>query len=179
MDSSVTPSLPKTPQLEPVFLINLKLKEAPSLVYANSTRNKALALATVADGTITSVPNKYGFELEVRDVHGFDDITNNIADNYNELDCKLYGKTPEGSGVYITYYGLIKLLEPTVAVLGSKASTSNIEDTYVTCNPRVHFDGDVSEKYKWAVQENLLGKGRFVRDGSGELYVQYFVYIVR
>lgn len=179
MDPAVVPTLPKTPELEPVFLVNLKLNGPPSPVFTNSTRNKALVLANVSDGKISTVKNKYGYELEVENITGFDDITNNIADGYNELDCKLYGKTPEGAGVYITYYGLIKLLEPTVDVLTGKSSTSNFEDTYVTCNPRVHFDGQVADKYKWAIQENLFGKGRFVKDESGGLYVQYFVYVVR
>lgn len=179
MDPSVVPQVHKSPELEPVFLINLKLKENPAKAFANSTRNKVLALATVVDGTITSVPNKYNYELDVKNVHGFDDITNNIADNYNELDCKLYGSTPEGAGVYVTYYGLIKLLQPTVDVLTEKSSTSNFEDTYVTCNPRFHLDEDVADKYKWVIQENLYGKGRFVRDASGTLYVQYYVYVVR
>ncbi|PIS54045.1 hypothetical protein CJI97_003743 [Candidozyma auris] len=178
MDSSVTPSVPKTPELEPVFLINLKLKP-PAPVFTNKTRDKALTLATVVDGYISTVKNKYGFELEAKEITGFDDITTNIADNYNELDCKLYGKTPEGAGIYITYYGLIKLSEAVLAVLGGNSNASSFEDDYVTSNPRIHFDGDVPDKYKWAIQENLLGKGRFVKDPSGTLYVQYYVYVVR
>lgn len=179
LDPKVAPSVPKTPELEPVFLINLKLEGAPAPVYNNETRNKALVLARVIDGKISTVPNKYGFELDVDNISGFDDITNNIADGYNELDCKLYGKTPDGSGVYITYYGLIKLTEPTVNVLTGKTSTSAFEETYVTSNPRFHFDGNIADKYKWAIQENFLGKGRFVKDESGSLYVQYYVYVVR
>lgn len=179
MDPSVTPSIPTTPELEPVFLINLKLDGAPAPVYNNPTRNRALALARVGDGKITTVKNKYGFELDVENVTGFDDISNNIADGYNELDCKLYGKTPEGAGVYITYYGVIKLRESTVDVLTGKSSGVKFEDAYVTCNPRIHFDGEVADKYKWAILENLLGKGRFVRDTNDNLYVQYYVYVVR
>lgn len=175
----VAPSVPKTPELEPVFLINLKLKGAPTPVFNNPTRNKALVLANVIDGKITTVPNKYGFELDVESISGFDDITNNIADGYNELDCKLYGKTPDGAGVYITYYGLIKLTEPTVNVLSGKSSSSAFEETYVTSNPRVQFDGEIADKYKWAIQENFFAKGRFVRDPDDSLYVQYYVYVVR
>ncbi|KAF3992424.1 hypothetical protein FT663_00704 [Candidozyma haemuli var. vulneris] len=179
MDPSVTPSVPKTPQLEPVFLVNLKLDPAPSSVFTDKTKDKSLTLARVADGYIETVKNKYGFELEVKGVTGFDDITTNIADGYNKLDCKLYGKTPEGAGVYITYDGIVQLTEPTLAVLSGKTDTSAFEEAYVTNNPRVHFDGDVPDKYKWAVKENLVGKGRFVKDGSGVLYVQYYVYVFR
>ncbi|SGZ49009.1 CIC11C00000003733 [Sungouiella intermedia] len=179
MASSVTPSVPKTPELEPVFLINLKLGGDPAPVFTNTDRNKTLSLASVVEGKISTVENKYGLELEVEGVTGFDDITTNLKDGYNELDCKLYGKTPEGAGVYITYYGVVKLTETTVAVVTGKSDTSAFEDTYVTCNPRVHFDGLVPDKYKWAIQENLYGKGRFVRDSNGVLYVQYYVYVVR
>ncbi|PSK35262.1 hypothetical protein C7M61_004720 [Candidozyma pseudohaemuli] len=179
MDPSVTPSLPKTPELEPVFLVNLKLNPAPSPVFSDSAKDKSLTLARVAEGYIETVKNKYGFELEVKDISGFDDITTNHRDGYNALDCKLYGKTPEGAGVYITYQGIIQLTEPTVAVLSGKSDGSSFEDAYVTSNPRIHFDGDVLDKYKWAVKENLIGKGRFVKDPNGNLYVQYYVYVFR
>lgn len=179
MDSAVIPSLPKTPELVPVFLINLKLEGSPDEVFTNRNRNKALVLAHVGKGTITTVKNKYGYELDVSDIHGFDDITNHISDDYNELDCKLYGKTKGGNGVYVTYNGVIQLNEPTVDVLTGKSSTSDIESVYVTSNPKIHFDDGVEDKYKWAIKENFLGKGRFVRDSEGGLYVQYYVYIVR
>lgn len=179
VDPAVTPQPPKNPELEPVFLINLKLGSPLDTVFTNPTRNKALVLANVTEGKITTVQNKYGFELDADITSGFDDITNNIADGYNELDCKLYGKTADGAGIYITYYGLIKLLDETVAVLTANSDNSSFEDTYVTCNPRVHFDGNVADKYKWALKENFFGKGRFVRDTAGTLYVQYYVYVVR
>lgn len=179
MEPSVIPKPPKTPELVPVFLINLKLNGAPEQIFANATRNKVLNLAQVIDGTITTVPNKYNLELDVKNVHGFDDITNHIADGYSELDCKLYGTTHDGAGVYVTYYGLVHMLKPTVDVLTSESSTSEIEDVYLTCNPHIHFDELVADKYKWAIKENFIGKGRFVRDASGTLYVQYFVYVIR
>lgn len=179
MDPAVFPSVPTTPELEPVFVINLKLAEHPTPVYTNLDRNKALALAKVVDGKISTVKNKFGFELDVDGITGFDNITSNVKEGFDELDCKLYGKTPEGAGVFITYYGLVKITESVVAVFTSKSSTSSFEETYVTCNPRIQFDTLVAEKNKWAVEENLLGKGRFVRDSSGKMYVQYFVYVVR
>lgn len=179
MDPSVTPSLPKTPQLTPVFLINLKLQGYPTPMYSNSVKDKKLALATVEDGEISTVENPFGLEFNVTSIHGFDDITNNTSENYNELDCKLYGKTPEGAGVYITYYGLIKLLENTVDVLTKKSYSAPFDESYITCNPIVTFDELVSDKYKWVTSENLFGKGRFVRSQDDSLYVQYFVYIVR
>lgn len=179
MDPAVFPSIPKNPELEPVFIINLKTAENPSLVFNNPVRNKELALARIIDGSISTVQNKYGLELDVEGITGFDDITANLKEGYNELDCKLYGKTPEGAGVYITYYGVLKMSEEIGDVFSSKSSSSSFEEAYVTSNPRIHFDALVADKYKWAIQENLLGKGRFVRDSTGSLYVQYVVYVVR
>lgn len=176
---TVVPSLPKNPELEPVFLINLKISGNPENIFSDRNRNKALIFANVESGRITTVKNKFGFELDVEEIHGIDDITNHISDGYNELDCKLYGKTKSGKGVYVTYTGVIQLNQPTVDVLTGQNKDCSIEDAYVTNNPKVQFDEDVEDKYKWAIKENLLGKGRFVRDDQGGLYVQYFVYVVR
>lgn len=179
MDTSVAPSLPKTPQLTPVFLINLKLREFPVPVYSQKAKDNAMVLATVEKGEISTVANELGLEFNVTDIHGFDDITNRGAQEINELDCKLYGKTPEGAGVYITYYGLIKLLQNTVDVLTKKTMAAPFEESYITCNPRITLDDLVADKYKWVSNENLLGKGRFVRGANDSLFVQYYVYIVR
>lgn len=177
MDPSVVPSVPATPQLTPVFLANCKITIGPSIT--DKVKDKTVNLVPVVDGYIETVKNPFGFELEVQGITGFDDITTHISDNYNTLDCKIYGKTPEGAGVYITYEGVIKLEESLVNVMTGKAKGSRFEDTYLTSNPRIHFDGDVPEKYKWAVSENLIGKGRFVRDANDNMYVQYYVYVIR
>lgn len=179
MDPSVAPTLPKTPQLTPVFLINLKLQGWPVPVYGDDSKDKLMVLATVEKGEISTVENPFGLEFNVTDVHGFDDITNQKSAEINELDCKLYGKTPEGAGVYITYYGLIKLLKNTTDVLAKQSMAAPFEESYVTCNPRITLDELASEKYKWVVKENLIGKGRFVRGENETLFVQYFVYVVR
>lgn len=179
MDPSVAPSVPKTPQLTPVFLINLKLREFPVPVYSQNARDNKLVLATVEKGEISTVENDLGLEFNVTDIHGFDDITHRGSQGINELDCKLYGKTPEGAGVYITYYGLIKLLSNTVEVLTKQSMAAPFEESYITCSPRVSLDDLVADKYKWVANENLFGKGRFVRGPNDSLYVQYFVYVVR
>lgn len=176
--TSIIPPVPQ-PELVPVFFINLKLKDAPQGVFANTTRNKALALAEVVDGSVTTVKNKLGLELEVTLIKGTDDITSHIADAYNELDCRLYGKTPEGAGVYITYRGVIKAYDNTVAVLLGSSSEHGIDESYVTNSPVINFDESVADKYKWAIKETFLGKGRFVRDAEDTLYVQYYVSVVR
>lgn len=179
MDPSVIPQIPQAPEVVPVFLINLKLKGAPEQVFANATRNKVLNLAHVVDGAITTIPNKYNLEFDVKDVHGFDDITFHIADGYSELDCKLYGTTPEGAGVSVNYYGAVQMLKPTVDVLTNQSLTSAFEEVQIANNPRVQLDELAADKYKWAIQENLYGKGRFVRDAAGSLYVQYVVHVIR
>lgn len=175
----LTPELPRTPKLTPVFFVNVQLKDAPEPVFSSASKDKAFVVAHVVDGTITTVPNEFGYELNVLGLHGADDITNHTSEGYNVLDCRLYGTTPEGAGVYFTYSGLIKLSAEIGAVLAGQAKAHSIEDSYVTSNPRVQFDDAVADKYRWAVKENLLGKGRFVRDEAGTLYVQYFVYVVR
>lgn len=170
---------PKTPQLTPVFLINLKLGLPPQSVFNAPKSNKALTLATVTEGEITTVPNNLGLELNVTSITGFDDLSTSISENVNTLDCKLYGKTPEGSGVYVTYKGVVQLTQESIDVITNKSQTSNFDDVYVTNNPKFQFDDLVPDKYRWVLKENLFGKGRFLRADDGALCVQYYVYVVR
>lgn len=179
MDPSVKPQLPKTPELEPVFLVNLKLESAPASIFSDSKKDKSLNLAKVVDGYIETVKNKHGLELDVKDISGIDEITTHVSDSFNSLNCRLYGKTPEGAGVYITYGGNMHLTEPITNVFAGKADSSSFEEGYLTNSPVVQFDGEVNDKYKWAVKENLVGKGRFIKDSKGALYVQYYVYVYR
>lgn len=179
MDPSVKPQLPKTPELEPVFLVNLRLESGPAPIFSDPKKDKSLSLAKVVDGYIETVKNKYGFELEVKDISGIDEITAHTSDGYNTLDCKLYGKTAEGAGVYITYGGVMQLTEPIINVLTGKADSSSFEEGYLTSSPVIQFDREVSDKYRWAVKENLVGKGRFIKDSKGAIYVQYYIYVYR
>lgn len=179
LSPSVTPLQPPVPKLVPVLLMNLKMASEPRPVYTNKQTHTALVVATVGQGEVSSLPNDYGYELSVSDITGFDDLTTNLETDVTTLDCKLYGKTPEGKGVYITYPGVSQLKGALTDVVAKKASTSSFSDTYLTNNPKFEFDGDIPDKYKWVRKENLIGKGRFVRDTDGVLYVQYYVYVIR
>lgn len=180
LDSSVYPTeVPTTPKLVPVFVINLKTSYDPEAIYVNSTTDKTLQLATLSDGEIKTVPNPLGFELDVSGIHGFDDLTSKPSHGATILDCKLYGKTPNGSGVYVKYAGVVQFLEATVKVLTKEEKLSRFEDGYITCNPFFEFDDKVEDKYKWVLKENIIGKGRFVRDSDDVIYVQYYAYVLR
>lgn len=180
LDPKVVPtSAPAVPKLIPVFFVNVKLGLDPDKIFAKSATNSALNLATIVNGTVTTVPNELGLEFELSDIKGFDDLRINNTYGLARLDCKFYAKTPNGTGVYFTYPGVVHFTEGTLAVLGNETSTSTFEDNYVTNNPSFEFDDTIEEKYKWVSRENFLGKGRFVRGEDGAIYVQYYTYVVR
>lgn len=173
------PPIPKQPQLVPVLTFNLRLASDPVPIFTNSQIDKTLNLATITNGEITAVENDFGFKLEINQIYGTDDlnIKNSVSTSY--LDCKLYGKTPNGSGVFIYYGGRVQLDDASVGVLSGKTKEASVDDSYVTCNPVFTFDDSVEEEYKWVLKENLIGKGRFGRDDDGNLYVQYYIYVLR
>ncbi|CUM66250.1 uncharacterized protein PRCAT00003910001 [Priceomyces carsonii] len=178
IDPSVFPSKPETPKLVPVFVMNFKLKE-PEPVFSNPELSKALTLATVVNGEIKTVKNELGLEFDVSRVVGYDNLTSDLHRDVTLLDCRCYGRLPNGKGVYIKYPGVVHNNEPTVNVQLGKTKTSTFEEGYVTCNPSFEFDGGIEDKYRWVLRENFIGKGRFVRGNSNDLYVQYYIYILR
>lgn len=179
LDSSIAPLLPTAPKPVPVFTFNLKLAGEPSLIFVSKEQDKALSLATIADGEIRTVENELGLEFDVSGITGFDDLNARPSVNAATLDCKLYGKTGSGAGVYVRYGGVVQFLEPSLLVMSNQKPTSEFDESYVTCNPTFTFDLNVEEKYQWVLRENFFGKGRFVRDSAGVLHVQYFIYVFR
>lgn len=176
IESSVFPEiLPQPPTLVPVFMVTLSLDE-PDPIFTKKTSNKSLSFCKVINGKISSIPNKFGRVLEVGLLHGADNLTGDLDTGVSTLECRLYGTTPKGSGVYITYGGVVKLSDKTLKVVSNQETTLSFEDSYITSNPKFQFDDSVEEEYKWASQENFLGKGRFIRDSMGCLFVQYIVY---
>lgn len=179
MESDIIPKpLPRTPVLVPVFIMNLQLDE-PDSIFSNKPSNKSLSLSKIIHGEVTTLKNKLDLTLEVRLVMGFDDLTSNLDTGEGTLDCKLYGKTPNGSGVYITYGGIVRLSDNSLKVVSNQSMELTFEDSYITCNPKFQFDDCVEEQYRWAEQENLIGKGRFTRNPQGSLYVQFIIYILQ
>lgn len=180
LDPKVWPEQPPTvPKLVPVFVINLRIANDPQAVFHDQQVDKALTLARVVNGEIKTVKDNGIGELDASDITGFDDLALKLLANTARLDCKLYGKVADGSGVYITYPGVVQMRKVTTDVFERKATTSSFDDGYVTCNPLFAFDGAVADKYKWVLKENFIAKGRFVRDASDGLYVQYYVYALR
>ncbi|KAG5422030.1 hypothetical protein I9W82_001123 [Candida metapsilosis] len=173
------PAIPKQPQLIPVLTFNLKMVSDPVPIFNNSQIDKSLSLATIAQGEIKTVENDLGLKLEVNQIYGTDDLNVKNSVNTSYLDCKLYGKTPNGSGVLVNYGGRVQLEGATVAVVSKEKKEASIEESYVTCNPTFTFDDSVEEEYKWVLKENLIGKGRFGRDDDGVIYVQYYIYVIR
>lgn len=180
LDANVFPTQPPTtPKLVPVFIMNLKIANDPQAVFHDQQVDKALTLARVINGEVKTVKDNGIGELDVSDITGFDDLSLKLLTNTTRLDCKLYGKVADGSGIYITYPGVVQMRKVTSDVFERKATTSSFDDGYVTCNPSFGFDGTVDDKYKWVLKENFIAKGRFVRDEDDGLYVQYYVYALR
>ncbi|EER31785.1 conserved hypothetical protein [Candida tropicalis MYA-3404] len=174
------PEVPKTPELVPVFTINLKLANDPAPIYSSEKTDLTLNLATIINGDVKTVPNKFGLELDIDSLYGTDNLNVKNSANTAYLDCQLFGKTPNGSGVRIYYPGRVQLTQPSTDVFAKKSQGATVEESYVTCNPTFFFDDKVEDKFRWVEKENLFGKGRFARSPSdGALYVQYYVYVVR
>ncbi|KAG7195800.1 uncharacterized protein KQ657_002185 [Scheffersomyces spartinae] len=180
LDPKVIPtSAPAVPKLVPVFFVNVKTSLDPETIFKKSATNSSLTLATIVNGTVTTVPNDLGLEFELSDIKGYDDLRTNNTIGMARLDCKFYAKTPNGTGVHFTYPGVVHFTDDVLAVLGGKASSCTFEDNYVTNNPKFEFDDTIEEKYKWVAKENFIGKGRFARGEDGALYVQYYTYVLR
>ena len=178
--SSILPQHePVVPQLIPVFMFNFKISPDPTVVYKDTVGDRVLHLGTVVDGQVIPINNSLGLKFEMNSIHGFDDLTETISLGVTRLDCKLYGKTPGGTGVQLKYPGVIKLTEPTANVFMNKSSLATFDESYVTCNPSFSADSSLEPEYKWVLSENFFGKGRFLRDKSGTLHAQFYVYIVR
>lgn len=170
-------ALPRTPELVPVAFLNLKVKNATPILQ-NNTYSHAVNYVEIDTGAVTTVPNKLNLELDIVDITGIDHITANTAAGVNVLDCNLYGKTANGLGVFIKYPGRVKATDKVNQLLTGQASHSEFEDEYVTNNPVFTLAEGIEDKYKWTVRENILGKGRFVRDNEDKLYVQYYLYVL-
>ena len=105
------PEVPKAPELIPVFTFNLKLASDPASIYVNNESDKTLNLATIANGEVKTVPNKLGLELDIHSIYGTDDLNIKNSVSTASLDCKLYGKTANGSGVFIYYPGKVNWMK--------------------------------------------------------------------
>lgn len=179
IDRSTYPtSLPKTPVLLPVAFANFKLDELDS-IYSDKARNSSLSYVQILNGEVSTIENKLEYELEVSDIHGSDELTNDLVTGWGQLNCRLYGKTPNGAGVHISYSGFIKLSDASLKVLSGQTLELDFDDSYIICYPRFAFDDSVEEKFRWASNESLLGKGRVTRDAIGCVYIQYVLYVVR
>ncbi|CAI5757577.1 unnamed protein product [Candida verbasci] len=172
------PEIPST-KLIPVFTINLKLKHDPLNIYSSNESNNTLNLAIIETGEIKTVKNELGLQFELNEIFGTDDLLIKNSIETASLDCKLYGKTPKGNSVFIHYGGKVQLNEESVDIISEKKRDSDISKSYVTCNPTFKFDENLESEYKWIEKENFIGRGRFVRDENGSLYVQYYIYIIR
>ncbi|RLV92141.1 hypothetical protein JA1_003467 [Spathaspora sp. JA1] len=173
------PGVPKPAQFIPVFTFNIKLTGDPVQIFSDPAADKALSLATIASGEVRTVENPLGLEFDVDNITGWDDLSLKISASTNSLDCKLYGKTPNGAGVFVHYGGKVQLTQPTIDVVTKKNKVASIEESYVTCNPTFQLDQSVEEKYKWVLKENFFGRGRFGRDDEDNIYVQYYIYVIR
>lgn len=179
LDRSTYPnSLPKTPVLLPVAFVNLKLDE-PDSIYSDKARNNSLSYVQILNGEVTTIENRLKYELEVSDVHGTDELINDLVTGCSRLSSRLYGKTPNGAGVHISYSGMNKLSDASLKVISGQTLKLDFNDSYMICYPRFAFDDSVEEKFRWASNESLIGKGRITRDATGYVYIQYVLYVVR
>ncbi|KAM9919002.1 hypothetical protein OXX59_008255 [Metschnikowia pulcherrima] len=170
--------MPATPKLIPVFSMKLQLGGAPQQLFTDDSKKAVSNMAIVATGTTTTIENKYGFSLDLKDVKGYDNITAHLEKGYSELDAHVHGKTSDGTDVRIDYFGLFQSSPGLNAVLSGQADSHSFEESYVSNSPRFSFTGPVPEKLQWLERENLIGKGHFFVE-DGKTYVEYFTYIVR
>ncbi|OBA22485.1 hypothetical protein METBIDRAFT_40579 [Metschnikowia bicuspidata var. bicuspidata NRRL YB-4993] len=171
-------AIPATPKLVPVFSMKLQLLGAPQALFTDSSKKAVSNMAIVATGQITTIKNDLGFELDVFDMAGYDNITAHLEKGYNELDAHIHGKTSAGEDIRVDYYGISQSLPGLDAVLAGKATSHSFEDSYLTNSPRFSFTAPPPENLKWLEKENLIGKGHFLVEDE-KVFVEYFVYVVR
>ena len=170
--SSVAP----TPELVPVAFLSASLHE-PHQSFHSKEYGKAITYVEVKDGSITTVKNDLGLQLEIQNLVGNDKVTTDLTTGTTTLDVNVFGKTPNGSGVHISYPGTVKFSDKIAAILGGTGTFSDI-DEYITNAPKFHFDSSAEDKFRWAGNTYFIGKGRFLRDENG-LYVQCYFYAVK
>lgn len=166
-------SLPKSPLFKPVLFFDVVADEGIPVL---SNASKSLTVVNVKGGSVKSVDPAYPFEASIE--FGSDDLTTPAGSNATNLDCKLYLKTKNGSGALVRYLGVVHVEGKTLAVVANQSSTMEFSDGYVTNHPSFTLDAGVEKEYGWVATKNLIGKGRFVRDASGVLHVEYVVYVV-
>lgn len=169
-------TIPGTPKLVPVFAMKLQLLGPPQTLFKYSTIESNMAVGK--KGRITTIQNEFGFEFDVTDIAGYDNITAYIENGYSKLDIHLHGETKTGEDILIQCFGIYKSLPEVEAVLSGKASSHSFEDSYLSVSPQITFIGKTPEKYAWLEKENLIAKGRFLFE-DGNVFVEYFTYVMR
>lgn len=160
-----------TPALKPVLSFNIRADE-PQLVYSNKTAT--MQYVGITGGSVQSLDPSRPFDAEI--THGKDDITLFAHDpSTGHLDCNMYLKFANGKTGLVKYSGVVQFGEHVVAVTSGKSSEMSFEDGYVTNHPIFYLDEE-SKDEQWVKDINFIGKGRFVRDKEGTLFVQYYVY---
>lgn len=161
--------------LEPVFRVEFALDE-PVPTVTNSSGSSILVNVTQGSGWSLQ-PDKFPFDVEFE--HGHDDITTSSDGKYSNLDCVIYGKTKGSQGRFIlTYDGVLRVEGVVADIIGQKADDMDFDDGYITANMKFKLDEQAEKELGWTKHYNLLGKGKFYRQGGndGRLWISYKVY---
>lgn len=158
--------------LKPAFHMSLNLEDP---IPVHNEKSYSELTIPVTGGTVKSLDSNYPFNGTVEG--GRDDITVTPG-SHNNLNCVLYGKTDDGANFKIHYSGIVEHSEPINAVLENKSSGHTYEESYITNNMTIKLSDGAPSKYDWLKKTNLVGRGRFFRDESGAIHIEYIMHAV-
>ena len=165
------PTPPEVPGLKPLLFLNVEALEPISL-YTNESEN--FTTVPIEGGFIKSLDQE-NFPFTAKITNGADDIRKySHSGEVGNLDCRLYLDLDDGTKAFCHYTGVVHFKDTVNLVAGGELSTMGFNDGYVTCHPKFFLDSK-SVNYHWLLKQNLIGKGRFIRE-NGKLRVQYFIY---
>lgn len=136
-----------------------------------------LDIVIIKSGKTTSLDPEFPFDTTV--YHGRDDITVSTKGTHFNLDCKVFGNIDgDNTGYSIWYSGIVRTNAAVGGVLGKESNAMAYDDGYLVNNVFVTLDKGADSKYNWVETHVLVGRGRFFRDDSGTLNIEYKVYAV-
>jgi hypothetical protein len=162
-------------KLTTVFEFTVKVRDA---VPVFSTKDGNSVLIYVESAKAVSLDEER-FPIDIDFSFGYDNIFNAADGSYSNLDCKVYGKTQKGHGVVFNYSGVVKTEGITGKLMTSKEpGEMSYEEGYITANFNFDIDDRAMPEVGWLKLYNVVGKGKFKRDETGQLWVSYLGHII-
>ncbi|CAN6597448.1 hypothetical protein TRVA0_001S04280 [Trichomonascus vanleenenianus] len=159
--------------LRPIFSLTLALQEG---VPTSKTPGGTHILVKIDSGYTTPIDSKLPFETTI--IGGYDNITNSPDGKFAHLDGKLYGKTKKGHLFSFDFTGVGRISGKLSQVFNNELDSMDFSDGYVSTTYVADVDDAAKPEIGWINEYNVVGRGRFFRDQSKKLFIEYIVHVV-